>query len=687
MRVSTDNPIRTPEDDVLGRSKAARAFAEQVLSQDAREGIVVGVLGPWGSGKTSFVNLARAHLEDAGSVVVDFNPWMFSGAEQLVDSFFIELSAQLKLRPELAELGKNLEEYGGAFAGLSWIPFLGPWIERGRSATDGLAKLLQRKQGGVGERRAKIENSLRSLEVPLVVVIDDIDRLTTSEIRDIFRLVRLTASFPNVVYVVAFDRIRVEAALDEQNIPGRSYLEKILQMAIDLPQAPARVLTTQSLKDLECALADIEKRGPFDEVAWQDVFPEVIRPLLRNMRDVRRYIIAVQGTVRELEGQVALVDVLALEAVRVFLPDVFNHLHRLVDGLTAVAASGPARVDSSYLKPQVDKLIEVAGDRDAIVRALIHRVFPAGDRHIGGGSYGPGSKSTWLKNRRVAHEDWLRLYLERVVGDSLHAFTGAEQAWGRMADRESFDRVLRALEVERLQDVIASLEAYEDQFAPAHVEPGCVVLLNLLPDLPERQRGMYQLDTRMIVSRVVYRLMRSLKDPDKIEAAARRILPEVSTLSSKLELIIGLGHREGAGHKLVSKEAGERFEMEWKNEVRSASESRLAAERDALRVLRFARQHQTSFEPPLVITDSPRLTLAILRSARHEAIGQSMGSRAVHRSARLAWDSLIELFGSEDELKNRIARLKENAPANAEELLDLAGKYAQGWRPDEREMR
>jgi len=46
VSVTADNPIRKPEDDVLGRTKVARSFAEQVLSLDVTEGVVLGVLGP-----------------------------------------------------------------------------------------------------------------------------------------------------------------------------------------------------------------------------------------------------------------------------------------------------------------------------------------------------------------------------------------------------------------------------------------------------------------------------------------------------------------------------------------------------------------------------------------------------------------------------------------------------------------
>lgn len=91
--IPADNPIYNANDDTLGRDGFARSLAHQVMSLDVNEGAVVGVLGPWGSGKTSFVNLVRRHLENSGVKVFDFNPWMFSGADQLVDAFFVEVSA------------------------------------------------------------------------------------------------------------------------------------------------------------------------------------------------------------------------------------------------------------------------------------------------------------------------------------------------------------------------------------------------------------------------------------------------------------------------------------------------------------------------------------------------------------------------------------------------------------------
>jgi predicted KAP-like P-loop ATPase len=219
---------------------------------------------------------------------------MFSGAEQLVDSFFAELAAQLRLKGGRFErIAERLDSYGELVTPLGLVPLLGAWTE------------------------------LVGLEQPLVVVIDDIDRLTTGEIREIFKLVRLTASFPNIIYLLAFDRRRVEQALSEEGIDGRDYLEKIVQTVVDIPAVPRNLL----LQSLGSALQDVVNAASpaqrFDEDRWPDLLFEVIWPHITNMRDVRRLAASVYAAVRDLRDQVELVDVLALEAIRVFMPDTY----------------------------------------------------------------------------------------------------------------------------------------------------------------------------------------------------------------------------------------------------------------------------------------------------------------------------------------------------------------------------
>lgn len=678
--VHGDNPVKEVADDLLGRAQSAQAFGRQVLDQDASEGVVVGILGPWGSGKTSFFNLARPVFESADVPILEFNPWMFSGAQQLVESFFTELGAQLRLHPGLATLGDELADYGEMFSGFGWLPVVGSWFERVRLLIKIVGEVSKHRKEGIGARRNKIEKALSKLPKPIVIFLDDIDRLPTAEVRDIFKLVRLTASFPNLIYVLAFDRLRVEQALIDQGIPGRDYLEKILQVAVDLPAVPDQTLVKQALHAIDATLAGLEHPGPFDEQVWPDVLMEIVRPLVRNMRDVRRFAAAVRGTVSALDGEIALADVLGLEAVRIFLPDVFAKVRNAVAALTTTEEHGSGRRDSPD-KDQVNDIIKAGGAHEVVVRALIERLFPAALKHIGGSHFPSDWEQEWLKKRRVAHKHILRLYLERIVGEELGDFLNAEKACDHLGDRKALDDFLRSLNMERIQGIIASLEAFEKAFRPEHVVPATIVLLNLSADTPERHRNMFELPNRFLFGRVTYRLLRVLKDPAAVESAVRQILPELNSLSLKLELILQVGHQKDIGHKLVSEADAAELEKSWRGEVRKSTAEELLKERDIVAILLATKREADSSEAPLDIPDTPEFTLALLRCARSETLSQTMGRRGVRRHSRLAWDSLIETYGNESILRERVEALRKAQLEGVGDLLELSDKYLAGWRP------
>ena len=267
------------------------------------------------------------------------------------------------------------------------------------------------------------------------------------------------------------------------------------------------------------------------------------------------------------------------------------------------------------------------------MRALINRIFPPAQRHIGGSHFGSDWTNNWLKNRRVAHPDILRLYLESFAAQGLLAFADAERAWARMGDPQAFEAYLRSLDPGRLQDVIASLEAYQDEFGPSHAASGTVVLLNLLPGLPPRPSGMLSFGPDLVVGRVVLRVLRRRNHAATVEAVVRESLPKISTLTSKLELIDTVGHRVGVGHKLVSEEAAAQFERGWRDTVRQAGPDILSKEKDVLRIALLVREEGGPNEAAFEVASLPQMTLALLHWAWGEAASQTIGSRAVRTSA------------------------------------------------------
>ena len=654
MTIPTDNPIDDSLADLLSRAVLANDFADQILSYDYRSGLVVGLLGPWGSGKTSFINLARKEFDKRSIKTLDFNPWMFSGTAGLVGSFFSEIAAQLKVQVDLGCAAKELEAFGDALSG--WrrdlVKIVG-WLLHGKKS--------------VQERKNLISEKLNKLSNPIVIVLDDIDRLRNSEIRDVFGLVRQTASFPNVIYLLAFDRYRVESALTEENACGRDYLEKILQIAFDLPIADPTILRDQVLDALGMAILET-KTGPLDHDRWADIFAKIVLPLIRNIRDIKRYAAAVRMTAQQIEDRVALVDVLGLEAVRVFRPDDFGHICELRRSLHK---SGEPLVRRNELQEKIDTLVE----QDSWLRDVVSFLFPGALS----GQNVTNDAGRWLVQRRVAHRDIFAFYLSRVQSEALSALTSTERAWACLEDESQLEDHLMSLAPDVRESVVATLESYEDQYEVGHVIPATTALLNVLSVTPERPRQFFGFDTHVAFERVVLRLLRVAGDAEGVKGAASIIYSKLRTLYARTILVHKVGYRNGVGHELVSVEAATALEERLRADVVSASVEDLCEEKGLLWTLYFAKYGQDSSKYEVEIPESPRLTLALLQSARKWALSSSGSGE--QRLPRLAWDQLADLYGSEETLKTRLIAAKESCLEGAEELFALADKYASGWQP------
>jgi KAP family P-loop domain len=676
-----DNPIKTSSEDALQRASLAHSFAHQVRELDTTEGMVIAVLGPWGSGKSSFINLMREEFAaDPPLVVIDFNPWLFSGTQQLTDYFFAEVASQLQLKDKdrFGRIAAGLRDYGDILSPIAIVPGIGGWFDRSLNAVRTLADWYKRhKDSSVGTLRERVADATRDLDRPVVVVIDDIDRLTTTEIRDIFRLVRLTASFPNLVYVLAFDRARVEDALSEDRLPGRAYLEKIVQLALDLPSMPAQLLRSRALAELNRAVSGVENLR-FDEDRWSQVYFEIVEPLLMNLRDVTRLALSARPVVVDLGSDVETVDLMALEAVWVFRPEMFAALRRIRTDLTNTSGFEINPPSEQATKARFEILLRESGDDAPVLRAVIGSVFPAANRHIGGMTYMRDEKPTWQKAHRLAHSDFLDLYFDRVAPSGLSAFRNAERAFSILADHGQLDAFLTSLAPKELSDTIGALEAYENEYSVDAVVPAATALLDHIADVPEGE-GFFGLGPQLVVSRVVLRLLRRIADEPGREAAVNGILAGLTTLSAKFELLLMVGYVENAGHQLVSEAAAAKLEEVFAREVAAWTPARLDREWYLLSVFRFAKERNHEFS--LTDVQDPNLIRALLESARSDMRSTTSASPRVRIEYLLAWNTLVDLFGSEADLRTGVALLCEIDGDS--DLVLLAERYLGGWRPPE----
>lgn len=680
----TDNPIESAAEDRLGRAELAHDFARDVRSLDATQGAVVGVLGPWGSGKSSFINLMREDFtDDPALTVVDFNPWMFSGTEQLIDHFFVEMASRFKQLQDdrLTKAAGLLEEYGESISSVAGMFGIWGQVFAGGVgfARRGASRRLS-KRGSASARHDEVARELSKLNRPVIIVIDDIDRLTTLEIRDIFKLVRLTASFPNLIYILAFDRDRVEAALDETNVPGRAYLEKIIQVAFDLPATPDTALRSEVLNELQKVMDGIEGER-FDASRWSDIFAEIIYPLVGNMRDVARLAMSVRTTLQALARDVETVDLLALEAIRVFRPEIFSHLRSMRTALTQTGGTFGGSSKNAEHQAKVDRLMEIAGEDENLVKALLERVFPAAVKYFANNNYGSDWLTQWRREHRLASIEFLGMYFDRVAPSELQTFQIAEALVAVMNEPTQFSATLERISRGMLPDVLSSMESFKGDFPEVGMELAIASLLNSIPNIPEnagRMGGLLVLSPRIIVIRLVLRMLEQLDEETRRETVIRSALPDIRSYSSKLELVSSIGHRPNVGSKIVSEDFAGELEQKLVDDFMHMPRVDFASEWDLARVYSFISEQRDGIA---ILADErrPGATRAVLESAKGENRAQSMGSRHVTLTPVLAWEGLVKLYGNEQNLKDAVEGLRE--VDGDTEVVALADRYLRGWRP------
>jgi predicted KAP-like P-loop ATPase len=401
--LDADRPIQSTAQDLLERGPLVDQLASWVLDVPAREGFVVGVTGPRGPGKTSVLQLLAEQLSEK-VVVAHFDPWLFSGADQLVPRFFDELAALLAkdTTKRIKQLVKRLTDYGAALSPAASV-VLGP----AGQLVAAPQQLAAGRQRSVVDQRKRLQSALLKT-ARRVVLIDDIDRLEPREVAEIMRLVKLVADLPGVVHVLSYDRIRVERALRQVGVEdGRAYLEKIVQISMAVPPVSKEVLRDLTTRWLGNAVGDRQLVG-WDPRVWGVLVNGGVDEYLKTLRDGRR-LCNVTGAALDLcADEVASMDVLALEAIRVFDPEVHERLIDHADLLTGWRNHfdlRPTRAIDDEQRQLAESLLEDSSRPDA-TRTILRGLFPAAANCFGGSrepSQGPmARRETRRRKARLA---------------------------------------------------------------------------------------------------------------------------------------------------------------------------------------------------------------------------------------------------------------------------------------------
>ncbi|MBL0912176.1 MAG: AAA family ATPase [Bacteroidia bacterium] len=434
MSLNNDKPISDWAEDRLHRATFVKALAEEIDINKGQDCNVIGLYGKWGIGKTSLLSLLQIELEEKYFFTTYFNPWRYKDEDFMVRELFVRIlegaRSDTKLKSKRRKLGEFLSKYG-EYISIPKITTPGGFgvdaSDTAKGIVKGAGELLQGNET-IDTLKGKINEALRSLALPLVIFVDDVDRLDVSEIQSLFKLVKLTANFDNLIYVIAFDDEMVAKALSKsygtgEISDGKSFLEKIVQL-------PLRIPYVNDFERFEYTLNLFTEWAAKNSLnlpeAYQITFLQSYRSLhdyfIKTPRDSKRLVNAVSFSYRCLKGEVNVYDIIVLETIRIFSPQVFEAIILYSDYLFS------NRIDERGLQGfEMPKREDIQngfrsriGNYEFIMPILqdsIHFMFPLNDFfNKGKGIRRNEMIKEMAKNQRVGIRRYFDRFLEFKIG-------------------------------------------------------------------------------------------------------------------------------------------------------------------------------------------------------------------------------------------------------------------------------
>lgn len=420
-----DKPVKDCSADLLDRASFAKLLSNTLLNLNGDDTFTIGLFGKWGNGKTSIVNMALTEIENDVSknnvLIVKFEPWHFSDSSQLLSQFFVRLSSEFKSKKDkkLQKIGSAIEKYSNAFDLAKLIPVYGDTIST--AAKFGAGKIAKRLQKDISSsdviaQKNEVIELLKQQKNRVLVIIDDIDRLSSEQIRLVFQLVSSVAKFPNTAYLLVFDKNIVVKALEKvQEGNGEDYLEKVIQMPIQIPEIPKEKLHSVLFNRLDEMLSSYPQTL-FVEEHWSEIFKSCVAPFVSNLRDINRLCNTLRFKMTTISSEVDFADMVAISTIENGFPRIYewikSHKNSLTgtDGFQAFEAKKKTEAEWLAIYREQFKLLLVqegkAGNEVEVktIATALAILFPHFGQKIGE-NYVTLDMDTWRRKNFIAHPE------------------------------------------------------------------------------------------------------------------------------------------------------------------------------------------------------------------------------------------------------------------------------------------
>lgn len=567
-RFSSDRPLERLSEDRLERKGFVERLASDIMGWHGKDSLVVSLNGEWGSGKTSLKNFLAELLRAQGQpIIIEFNPWQWSGQNRVFEAFFSAIRAAFQVTDHEKDTEKLAERWesfaawtklgaavsakleqaiapllgtsivgallansattpavrwmgiGLGIAGLLLTSFLAIFPEIAKRFIEAANIKMGRQKLSLTDLRCAITAQLEKLrqeDRPVVVIVDDIDRLSQEEIRWLFQLVKANADFPNLVYLLLFQKDIVAAALSKVIADrGDEYLRKIVQVEFDVPLAPRARMLKIFQEDLNRVIDRSSPKMYWDKERIQHLFEDYLWPYFRTLRDVKRFMgtfdFYFNGQVNKGVLEVNPIDLLAIEVLRMF----DHQAYVTVRDSLGYASQGDlvrAMMGEEERTKQVERQITALTSRVGMsaeeverLGVILRSLFPS-DK---------AGETQHERDLRICHPKHFHKYFEHALDGSPLSAANVHAVMALAGQREPFAARLRELcQSGTVDDVLEKFGVYFDDVL-TDAAPGFITaLFDVDEEFPKERPGFLSQDPVHMAMRLIHSLLKKVPDQE-----------------------------------------------------------------------------------------------------------------------------------------------------------------------------
>ena len=316
--------------DLLDRNKTIDFLYNTLTTLKPKNNFVISLEGRWGSGKSTILNNVKERIKrsDVENLIVidEFDPSVYNDEVSLFENMFMHLIEKSDIKFKMSSMKQ-------------FVRGIVKTIFESKSYR-GLNLLVDNEN--IVAIKSNLDTFLRSSGKRYVFIIDNIDRVETKSILSLFRMINQILDFSNVTYVLSFDDTRVKTAFENDLNVDYSYLKKMINLPVKVPEMNKEKLKMLYLNSLENIFKSYGKNINREKLSVLSSF------LIKTSIDIRDFIRFINSSVNFVLSQNQYLydlDLLILELIKIKDVELYNTIHKHSEFFTTFDKSDKVELD------------------------------------------------------------------------------------------------------------------------------------------------------------------------------------------------------------------------------------------------------------------------------------------------------------------------------------------------------